>query len=162
MTHEKPATYNIQDHKVVTQQQWLAAGRELLEKEKEFNRVRDELNQARRDLPWEAVTKAYVFEGPKGKQPLPELFDGRSSAYRLPRDVWRQDTAGNVFHTYSTFARGVDLMNTAYNYLDLAPKGRDEAGHPNPQFWVGRRDEYGKLSVTRDRVPARILRFFRR
>ena len=59
--------------------------------------------------------------------------------------MFYQDAAGNVFHTYSTFARGVDLMNAAYNNLDLAPKGRDEAGHPNPQFWVRRRDEYGTL-----------------
>ena len=36
------------------------------------------------------------------------------------------------------------MLNTAYNYLDLVPKGRDEAGHDFPQFWVRRHDEYGK------------------
>jgi predicted dithiol-disulfide oxidoreductase (DUF899 family) len=46
-----------------------------------------------------------------------------------------------VFYTYSAYARGIDLLNTAYNYLDLAPKGRDEEGR-SPQFWVRRRDEY--------------------
>ncbi len=51
-----------------------------------------------------------------------------------------KDPAGRVFHTYSTYARGIDLMNTAYNYLDIAPKGRDEAGRS--QFWVRRHDEY--------------------
>jgi len=36
----------------------------------------------------------------------------------------------------------VDMLNGAYHYLDLTPKGRDEAGHANPQFWVRRHDEY--------------------
>lgn len=43
---------------------------------------------------------------------------------------------------YSTYARGLDMMNTAYHYLDLAPRGRDEEGR-SPQFWVRRHDEYG-------------------
>jgi predicted dithiol-disulfide oxidoreductase (DUF899 family) len=47
---------------------------------------------------------------------------------------------GSVFHTYSTYARGIDLINTAYNILDLVPKGRDE-GDKGP-FWVRRHDEY--------------------
>ena len=47
-----------------------------------------------------------------------------------------------LFHTYSAYARGIDILNTAYNYLDLVPKGRDEQGHAFAQFWVRRRDEY--------------------
>jgi predicted dithiol-disulfide oxidoreductase (DUF899 family) len=47
---------------------------------------------------------------------------------------------GAVFRTYSTFARGIDLMNTAYNYLDLVPKGRDEDARGF--FWLRRHDEY--------------------
>ena len=47
---------------------------------------------------------------------------------------------GDVFHTYSAYARGIDLVNTAYNYLDLVPKGRDE--NPPGPFWVRRHDEY--------------------
>ena len=54
--------------------------------------------------------------------------------------VFLRDAAGNVFHTYSTYARGIDLLNAAYNYIDLLPKGRDE-GDRN-QYWVRRRDEY--------------------
>jgi predicted dithiol-disulfide oxidoreductase (DUF899 family) len=46
-----------------------------------------------------------------------------------------------VFHTYSAYARGIDLVNTAYNYLDLVPKGRDEEG-ARSQSWVRRHDEY--------------------
>jgi predicted dithiol-disulfide oxidoreductase (DUF899 family) len=51
------------------------------------------------------------------------------------------DSNKDVFHTYSCYARGVDMLNGAYYYLDLVPKGRDEAGHSNPQFWVRRHDE---------------------
>jgi predicted dithiol-disulfide oxidoreductase (DUF899 family) len=51
--------------------------------------------------------------------------------------------AGNNNYLYSTYARGVDMLNMAYHYLDLVPKGRDEVGHANPQFWVRRHDEYG-------------------
>lgn len=58
--------------------------------------------------------------------------------------VFLKDPAGNVFHTYSANARGIDLLNCAYNYIDLTPKGRDEAGHENPQFWVRRHNEYDR------------------
>jgi len=61
----------------VSQDQWLAARKALLAKEKEFTRLRDELSQQQRDLPWEAVTKSYVFDAPGGRQTLPELFGGR-------------------------------------------------------------------------------------
>ncbi len=55
--------------------------------------------------------------------------------------VFYEDEDGSVFHTYSAYARGIDLLNTAYNYLDLVPKGRDEEGRA-VQFWVRRHDEY--------------------
>ena len=55
--------------------------------------------------------------------------------------VFAQDERG-VFHTYSAYARGIDLLNSAYNFLDLVPKGRDEPATGFPQFWVRRRDEY--------------------
>jgi predicted dithiol-disulfide oxidoreductase (DUF899 family) len=58
--------------------------------------------------------------------------------------VFYKDETGKVFHTYSTYSRGVDMVNGAYHYLDLVPKGRDEAGQRNPQFWVRRHDEYGR------------------
>ncbi len=54
--------------------------------------------------------------------------------------VFSKDEAGNVFHTYSTYSRGVDMLNGAYHYLDRTPKGRDEGGRN--QFWVRRHDEY--------------------
>lgn len=56
--------------------------------------------------------------------------------------VFYKDDAGKVFHTYSTYARGIDMMNTAYHWIDTTPKGRDEA--KGNQFWIRRHDEYGK------------------
>ena len=229
------------EHRVVESGEWIEARKQLLIKEKEFTRLRDELGQLRRELPWEAVTKQYVFEGPEGKQTLAELFDGRSqlivyhfmfgptwdagcphcshwadsfngvivhlnhrdvsmvavsrapharlAAYKKrmgwtfkwvsssgtdfnfdyhvsfsPEDIARKktfynyavqeqdmseregvsvffkDVAGRVFHTYSTYARGIDLFSVDYNYLDIVPKGRDENGRG--PFWVRRHDEY--------------------
>ena len=57
--------------------------------------------------------------------------------------VFYKDPSGTVFHTYSCYSRGVDMLNGAYHYIDLTPKGRDEADQgPNPQAWVRRHDEY--------------------
>ena len=47
-----------------------------------------------------------------------------------------------VYHTYSTYARGLDILVGTYNFLDVAPKGRDEAGLPWSMAWVKRHDEY--------------------
>ena len=60
--------------------------------------------------------------------------------------VFARDEQVRVFHTYSTYARGIDAMNAAYQFLDLVPKGRDEPADGDPQFWVRRHDEYGSLS----------------
>ncbi len=56
--------------------------------------------------------------------------------------VFYKDEKGNIFHTYSAYARGIDMMNVDYQYLDLVPKGRDEGGQG--PFWVQRHDEYGR------------------
>src|SRR2546425_11631128 len=68
----------MQPHKVVSEQEWLAARKAHLAKEKEFTRARDELSRQRRALPWVKVEKPYVFDGPRGKETLADLFDGRS------------------------------------------------------------------------------------
>ena len=230
----------MSDHRVVSHEEWLEARTAFLAREKEFTRLRDELNRKRRELPWEAVAKEYVFEGAGGKQCLPDLFAGRSqlivyhfmfepewdagckhcsfwadnfnsivvhvnhrdatlvavsrapypklAAYRqrmewsfpwvssfgsdfnydygvsfTPEQLARKEAfynytvqnpghaeregvsvfykdGGRVFHTYSAYARGIDMLNTAYHYIDLTPKGRDEGG--TPQRWVRRHDEY--------------------
>ncbi len=56
--------------------------------------------------------------------------------------VFARDDSGHVFHTYSTYARGLDPFNPAYQLLDLVPKGRDEDDLPYPMDWVRRHDEY--------------------
>ena len=85
----------------------------------------------------------------------PEVLARRGAFYnyRIDQDmgmgereglsVFYQDETGRVFHTYSAYARGIDMVNVAYHYLDLVPNGRDEDGHGDPQFWVRRHDEYG-------------------
>src|SRR6266571_941167 len=57
--------------------------------------------------------------------------------------VFYADEHGEVFHTYSSYARGLDLLVGAYNYLDLAPKGRDEDGLAFTMAWVRHHDRYG-------------------
>jgi predicted dithiol-disulfide oxidoreductase (DUF899 family) len=48
---------------------------------------------------------------------------------------------GKIYHTYSTYERGLDMLNVAYHYMDLVPKGRDE-GEMGVDGWLHRRDEY--------------------
>lgn len=55
--------------------------------------------------------------------------------------VFLKDGDGRVYHTYSTYARGLDMLNVAYHYMDLVPKGRDEHGG-NAHTWIHRHDEY--------------------
>lgn len=65
-------------HPIVSREEWLAARRQLLDKEKQFTRLRDQLSAERRALPWVKIEKDYVFDGPEGKQTLAGLF-GRHS-----------------------------------------------------------------------------------
>jgi predicted dithiol-disulfide oxidoreductase (DUF899 family) len=63
---------------IASAEEWLAARKQLLVKEKELTRLRDELAAQRRALPWVPVDKSYVFEGPTGAETLSDLFAGRS------------------------------------------------------------------------------------
>jgi predicted dithiol-disulfide oxidoreductase (DUF899 family) len=54
--------------------------------------------------------------------------------------VFYRDEDGKIYHTYSTFARGLDMLNVGYHYMDLVPKGRDEK--PGRVRWLHRHDEY--------------------
>ncbi len=65
------------EHKVVSPKKWLAARKALLAEEKKFTRLHDRLKQKRRNLPWTEVEKAYVFDGPDGRETLAGLFAGR-------------------------------------------------------------------------------------
>lgn len=78
----------MENHKVVSHRDWVEARKALLLKEKEFTRLRDELSQERRELPWEKIEKEYTFDGPEGKVRLADLFEGRSQliVYHLTPD----------------------------------------------------------------------------
>ena len=56
--------------------------------------------------------------------------------------VFCKDGKGNIFHTYSCYARGLDMLNNAYHYLDLVPRGRDEDGLSHTMEWVRHHDNY--------------------
>jgi predicted dithiol-disulfide oxidoreductase (DUF899 family) len=62
--------------------------------------------------------------------------------------VFIRDESGDVFHTYSAYARGLDLLVGAYNYLDLAPKGRDEDALDFTMAWVRHHDRYATAPAT--------------
>ena len=68
----------MQPHKIVSRDEWLAARKVHLAKEKAFTKARDQLSAERRQLPWERVEKPYAFDTPNGKETLSDLFDGRS------------------------------------------------------------------------------------
>ncbi len=233
----------MQQHKIVSREEWIAARKALMAGEKELTQAREALSRQRRELPWVKVDKDYVFDGPDGKVTLGDLFKGRPQLvvqhvmfapewdaackscsfwvdgfermvpHLAARDttmvavsrapvakleafkqrmgwtfdwvssgandfnydygvsftqeqidagdakynygttplygpelpgisVFFRDDKGSVFHTYSTFARGLDMMNAAYHYLDLTPLGRHEEGLPYPMDWVRLRDQY--------------------
>src|SRR5262245_32079758 len=81
------------EHRVVSHDEWLDSRKKLLADEKEATRARDRLAEARRDLPWERVEKEYVFEGPRGRATLADMFDGRSQLV-IYHAMFNPDTAG--------------------------------------------------------------------
>src|SRR5262249_23286954 len=81
------------------------------------------------------------YNYPRGKHPPISDLPGINRVYK--------DQSGRLFHTYSTYARGLDMLNVAYHYLDLVPKGRDE-GAGNGVSWVRRHDEYDLATVVAD------------
>jgi predicted dithiol-disulfide oxidoreductase (DUF899 family) len=56
--------------------------------------------------------------------------------------VFYKDPAGSLFHTYSCYERGLDMMNAGYHLLDLVPKGRDEGALPHTMAWLRHHDRY--------------------
>jgi predicted dithiol-disulfide oxidoreductase (DUF899 family) len=63
--------------------------------------------------------------------------------------LFYKNDAGEVFHTYSTFGRGVEVMMGTYNMLDLAPRGRDERDVPHKMEWVRHHDRYEPEQVAK-------------
>lgn len=64
------------------------------------------------------------------------------STERPGLSVFFKDANGHVFHTYSSYARGLDILVGTYNFLDLTPRGRDEAGLKHTMAWVRHHDKY--------------------
>lgn len=104
-------------HEVVSGEEWLAARRALLAKEKQFTKLLDELNASRQALPWERVEKNYVFDTPDGQKTLADLFDGRSRLFIyhfMFAPDWQEGCVGCSF-----FADHIDGPNRHLAHRDL-------------------------------------------
>lgn len=82
-----------------------------------------------------------------------EQLEAKSMTYNFAENDWASEEMpgisvfykndeGEIFHTYSTYSRGLDMLNGAYHLMDLTPKGRDEAGLPWTMAWLKRNDSY--------------------
>ncbi|HVN46569.1 MAG TPA: thioredoxin family protein [Steroidobacteraceae bacterium] len=110
--------------------------------------------QARRfgwTFPW-VSTVGDDFNRDCGVWFAPEALEQGAACYNYaPRKLESTDMPGisaffrdgtEIYHSYSTYARGLDMLNAAYHYLDIAPKGRDEEGLAFPMQWVKHRIAY--------------------
>lgn len=87
----------------------------------------------------------YVSFRPKEREAKSGFYNYRPSEAGEDREgasAFYKDETGAVFHTYSTYARGIDLLNVTYNVLDLTAKGRDEEHLDEPMEWVRHHDKY--------------------
>jgi predicted dithiol-disulfide oxidoreductase (DUF899 family) len=75
------------------------------------------------------------------------IIENFPSEERPGASVFYKDGAGEVFHTYSTYGRGLDILIGTYHFLDLAPKGRDEGALAWPMAWVRHHDRYEDAAV---------------
>ena len=105
------------DHAIVSHDQWLAARRALLEKEKEFTRQSDEMSRQVRALPWEVITKEYIFDGPDGREGLTDLFTGRSQLI-VYHFMFHPDDGAGCPHC-SLRADGFDRIGVHLNRRDV-------------------------------------------
>jgi predicted dithiol-disulfide oxidoreductase (DUF899 family) len=119
-------------NQVVSRDEWLAARKQLLIKEKELTRLRDQINADRHALPWVKVEKPYVFDGPNGSQTLADLFDGRSQLiikhFMLGPD-WEDGCVGCSFELDHVEGALVHLEHhdVSYAVVSRAPLPKIEA-----------------------------------
>jgi len=121
----------MESHKIVTEKEWLAASRELLAKEKQMTKLRDELARERRELPWVKVTKNYVFDTPSGKQTLSDLFDGRDELivyHFMFGPGWKEGCVGCSFISDHVDGARVHLENHGVKYVAVSRAYRERAG----------------------------------
>jgi predicted dithiol-disulfide oxidoreductase (DUF899 family) len=110
-------------HPVVTQEEWLNARKELLKKEKELTHRYDSLREERLKLPWVKVEKAYVFDGPGGKETLEDLFEGRSQLiiqHFMFGPGWKEGCVGCSFGADHAEAALVHLQHHDVNYVAVS------------------------------------------
>ncbi|MGC1299550.1 MAG: thioredoxin family protein, partial [Alloacidobacterium sp.] len=125
------ATMSV-SHKIVSHAEWLAARKTLLASEKELTRLRDVLNQQRRELPWVRVEKAYVFDGPNGRETLADLFAGRSQLivqHFMFGPEWKEGCVGCSFksdHIEGTLAH-LEHHDVSFVSVSRAPLEEIEA-----------------------------------
>jgi predicted dithiol-disulfide oxidoreductase (DUF899 family) len=108
---------------IVSRDQWLQARTALLAKEKEMTRLRDQLSEARRSLPWVKVDKSYVFDTPSGKKTLSDLFDGRSQLivkHFMLAPGQKEGCVGCSFESDHAEAALVHLQNHDVSYVAVA------------------------------------------
>ena len=83
------------------------------------------------------------YEGEPGTNTEGYNYGGKIWGEEMPGvSVFTKLEDGTVCHTYSTFARGLDILNGAYHFLDMTPKGRDEGDLPFTMAWIRRNDQY--------------------
>jgi predicted dithiol-disulfide oxidoreductase (DUF899 family) len=133
----------MSDPEIVTRERWLAARRELLAKEKEFTRHRDEVTSARRALPMVEVTKDYTFQGPDGGASLPDLFAGRGQLVMYhamfdpgadeacPACTFWLDHIGELSHLH---ARDTTFVAVSVAPLDRIERYRERMGWTFPWY----------------------------
>jgi predicted dithiol-disulfide oxidoreductase (DUF899 family) len=116
---------------IVSRDEWTAARRQLLVKEKEFNRQRDALSAERRKLPMVAIEKEYVFQGPAGRRTLAGLFDGKRQllVYHFmfgPDDKEGCPACSFVADNFSGSLVHLAARDTAFAVISRAPLGKIE------------------------------------
>src|SRR6266511_510899 len=81
MEREKNKVSGATSNKIVSKAEWLVARKDLLRREKDLTHLRDKISRHSRALPWVKIEKEYVFDAPKGKVTLSDLFEGRSQLF---------------------------------------------------------------------------------
>lgn len=88
--------------------------------------------------------------GDAGQEMIYNYDKAKQDAGELPGlSVFSRGSESTIFHAYSCYARGLDMLNGTYQFLDLVPKGRDEGGLPWPMAWVQHHDRYGHESANK-------------
>jgi predicted dithiol-disulfide oxidoreductase (DUF899 family) len=155
---------------VVTREEWLAARKELLAKEKAATQARDALNSERRRLPMVQVDKEYVFEGPSGKATLLDLFDGRRQLvvhHFMFDPSWDaacrscSGTADEIPHLAHLRARETNLVAVSRAPLAKISAFRARMGWTFPWFSSNGSDFNYDFHVTLDASVAPVLYNYR-